>query len=157
MTQLPAGISVGEVAPYFELKDQHGAKVKLSSFKGEKNVVVLFIPFSFTGTCTGELCAIRDDLAAFQNDDVQVIAISCDSPFTQKIFAEQESYKFPVLSDFWPHGAVAQAYGIFNADLGCALRGTFVIDKQGVIRWSVVNGLGYARNNGDYKSAIAAL
>jgi|UniRef100_UPI0040490F6C peroxiredoxin len=157
MTQLPAGISVGEVAPDFELKDQHGAKVKLSSFKGEKNVVVLFIPFSFTGTCTGELCAIRDDLAAFQNDDVQVIAISCDSPFTQKIFAEQEGYKFPVLSDFWPHGAVAQAYGIFNADLGCALRGTFVIDKQGVIRWSVVNGLGDARNNGDYKSAIAAL
>ena len=157
MTQLPAGISVGEVAPDFELKDQHGAKVKLSSFKGETNVVVLFIPFSFTGTCTGELCAIRDDLAAFQNDDVQVIAISCDSPFTQKIFAEQEGYKFPVLSDFWPHGAVAQAYGIFNADLGCALRGTFVIDKQGVIRWSVVNGLGDARNNGDYKSAIAAL
>ena len=157
MTQLPAGISVGEVAPDFELKDQHGAKVKLSSFKGNKNVVVLFIPFSFTGTCTGELCAIRDDLAAFQNDDVQVIAISCDSPFTQKIFAEQEGYKFPVLSDFWPHGAVAQAYGIFNADLGCALRGTFVIDKQGVIRWSVVNGLGDARNNGDYKSAITAL
>ena len=157
MTQLPAGISVGEVAPDFELKDQHGAKVKLSSFKGKKNVVVLFIPFSFTGTCTGELCAIRDDLAAFQNDDVQVIAISCDSPFTQKIFAEQEGYKFPVLSDFWPHGAVAQAYGIFNADLGCALRGTFIIDKQGVIRWSVVNGLGDARNNGDYKSAIAAL
>ena len=157
MTQLPAGISVGEVAPDFELKDQHGAKVKLSSFKGEKNVVLLFIPFSFTGTCTGELCAIRDDLAAFQNDDVQVIAISCDSPFTQKIFAEQEGYKFPVLSDFWPHGAVAQAYGIFNADLGCALRGTFIIDKQGVIRWSVVNGLGDARNNGDYKSAIAAL
>jgi mycoredoxin-dependent peroxiredoxin len=157
MTQLPAGISVGEVAPDFELKDQHGAKVKLSSFKGEKNVVVLFIPFSFTGTCTGELCAIRDDLGAFQNDDVQVIAISCDSPFTQKIFAEQEGYKFPVLSDFWPHGAVAQAYGIFNADLGCALRGTFIIDKQGIIRWSVVNGLGDARNNGDYKSAIAAL
>ena len=157
MTQLPAGISVGETAPDFELKDQHGSKVKLSSFMGEKNVVVLFIPFAFTGTCTGELCAIRDDLAAFQNDDVQVIAISCDSPFTQKIFAEQEGYKFPVLSDFWPHGAVAQAYGIFNADLGCALRGTFVIDKQGVIRWSVVNGLGDARNNGDYKSAIAAL
>lgn len=157
MTQLPAGISVGEVAPDFELKDQHGAKVKLSSFKGEKNVVVLFIPFAFTGTCTGELCAIRDDLSSFQNDDVQVIAISCDSPFTQKVFAEQEGYKFPVLADFWPHGAIAQAYGIFNADLGCALRGTFVIDKQGIIRWSVVNGLGDARNNGDYKSAIAAL
>ena len=112
MTQLPAGISVGETAPDFELKDQHGAKVKLSSFKGEKNVVVLFIPFAFTGTCTGELCAIRDDLASFQNDDVQVIAISCDSPFTQKVFAEQEGYKFPVLADFWLHGATAQAYAV---------------------------------------------
>jgi peroxiredoxin len=150
-------LTIGQAAPDFELKNQYGELVKLSSFKGEKNVVVLFIPFAFTGTCTGELCAIRDDLAAFQNDNVQVLAISCDSPFTQKIFAEQEGYKFPVLADFWPHGAAAQAYGILNADLGCALRGTFIIDKAGIIRWSVVNGLGDARNNGDYKSAIAAL
>jgi len=150
-------LTIGQAAPDFELKNQYGELVKLSSFKGEKNVVVLFIPFAFTGTCTGELCAIRDDLAAFQNDNVQVLAISCDSPFTQKIFAEQEGYKFPVLADFWPHGAAAQAYGIFNADLGCALRGTFIIDKAGIIRWSVVIGLGDARNNGDYKSAIAAL
>ena len=157
MTQLPAGLSVGATAPDFELKNQYGELVKLSSFKGEKSVVLLFIPFAFTGTCTGELCAIRDDLAAFQNDNVQVIAVSCDSPFTQKMFAEQEGYKFPVLADFWPHGAVAKAYGIFNEDLGCAMRGTFIIDKEGIIRWTVVNGLGDARNNGDYKTAIAAL
>ena len=157
MTQLPAGLSVGETAPDFELKNQYGELVKLSSFKGEKNVVLLFIPFAFTGTCTGELCAIRDDLSAFQNDNVQVLAVSCDSPFTQKVFAEQEGYKFPVLADFWPHGAAAKAYGIFNEDLGCAMRGTFIIDKEGTIRWSVVNGLGDARNNGDYKTAIAAL
>ena len=151
------GLSVGSIAPDFELKDQHGAKVSLSSFKGSKNIVVLFIPFAFTGTCTGELCAIRDDLSAFQNDDVQVLAISCDSPFTQKVFAEKEGYNFPVLADFWPHGATAKAYQIFNEDLGCALRGTFIIDKSGVIRSAVVNGLGDARNNGDYKAAIAAL
>jgi peroxiredoxin len=157
MTQLPAGLSVGSTAPDFELKNQYGELVKLSSFKGEKNVVLLFIPFAFTGTCTGELCAIRDDLAAFQNDSVQVLAVSCDSPFTQKMFAEQEGYKFPVLADFWPHGAAAKAYGIFNEDLGCAMRGTFIIDKEGTVRWSVVNGLGDARNNGDYKTAIAAL
>ena len=100
MSQLPAGLSVGQAAPDFELKNQYGELVKLSSFKGNKNVVVLFIPFAFTGTCTGELCAIRDDLSSFQNDNVQVLAISCDSPFTQKIFAEQEGYKFPVLADF---------------------------------------------------------
>jgi peroxiredoxin len=150
-------LQIGDAAPDFELKDQNGNKVQLSSFKGNKNVVVLFIPFSFTGTCTGELCAIRDDLAAFQNDNVQVLAISCDSMHTQRIFAEQEEYKFPVLADFWPHGAAAKAYGIFNEDLGCAMRGTFIIDKEGIIRWTVVNGLGDARNNGDYKTAIAAL
>jgi len=83
-------IAIGQAAPDFELKDQTGTKVSLSSFKGKKNVVVLFIPFSFTGTCTGELCAIRDDLASFQNDNVQVLAISCDSMHTQKIFTEQE-------------------------------------------------------------------
>jgi len=150
-------LTIGQAAPDFELKNQYGELVKLSSFKGAKNVAIIFIPFAFTGTCTGELCAIRDDLASFQNDNVQVIAISCDSPFTQKVFAEQEGYKFPVLADFWPHGAAAKAYGIFNEDLGCAMRGTFIIDKEGIIRWTVVNGLGDARNNGDYKSAIAAL
>lgn len=150
-------IAIGDVAPDFELKDQSGGKVSLSSFKGKKNVVLVFIPFSFTGTCTGELCAIRDDISAFENDNVQVLAVSCDSMHTQKIFAAQEGYTFPVLADFWPHGAVAQAYGIFNADIGCALRGTFIIDKAGIVRWSVVQGLGDARNNGDYKTAIAAL
>ena len=157
MTQLPAGISVGQAAPDFELKDQNGAKVKLSSFKGNKNVVVLFIPFSFTGTCTGELCAIRDDLAAFQNDDVQVIAISCDSPFTQKVFAEQEGYKFSVLADFWPHGAVAKEYGVFIEETGFANRATFVINKDGVLTAKFVTAPGQAREFADYKKAVAAL
>ena len=157
MSQTLTGISVGSVAPDFELKDQHGAKVSLSSFKGNKNVVLLFIPFAFTGTCTGELCALRDDLAAFQNDDVQLLAVSCDPMYAQRAFAEQEGYKFPVLADFWPHGAVAKAYGVFDELRGCSTRGTFVIDKEGILRWQVVNGLGDARNIADYKAAIAAL
>jgi peroxiredoxin len=150
-------ITLGTAAPVFELSDQNGNKVSLASFKGKKNVVLLFYPFSFTGTCTGELCAMRDDLAPFQNDDVQVLAVSCDSMFTQRIFAEKEGYEFPVLADFWPHGAVAQSYGIFDDVRGCSLRGTFVIDKEGIVRWQVVNGLGDARNLEDYKSALAAL
>ena len=150
-------ISIGSVAPDFELSDQHGNKVSLSSFKGKKNVVLLFIPFSFTGTCTGELCAMRDDLSAFQNENVELLAVSCDSMFTQRVWAEKEGYQFPVLSDFWPHGAVAQEYGIFDEARGCALRGTFVIDKEGIVRWQVVNGLGDARSNDDYKAALAAL
>ncbi|CAB4560617.1 MAG: redoxin domain-containing protein [Actinobacteria bacterium] len=150
-------ITLGSAAPDFELSDQHGNKVSLASFKGKKNVVLLFYPFSFTGTCTGELCAMRDDLAAFQNDSVQVLAVSCDSMFTQRIFAEKEGYEFPVLADFWPHGAVAQSYGIFDDLRGCSLRGTYVIDKEGIVRWQIVNGLGDARNLEDYKIALAAL
>lgn len=107
-------LSIGSAAPDFELSDQHGEKVSLSSFKGKKNVVVLFIPFAFTGTCTGELCALRDDLAPFQNENVQLLAISCDSMFTQRVFAEQEGYKFPVLADFWPHGAAARSVRNFQ-------------------------------------------
>jgi peroxiredoxin len=150
-------LSIGSVAPDFELSDQHGNKVSLSSFKGNKSVVLLFYPFSFTGICTGELCAMRDDLSAFQNDGVELIAISCDSMFTQRVFAEKEGYNFPVLSDFWPHGATAKAYGIFDEARGCAIRGTFIINKDGVIAWQVINAIGDARNLDDYKAALAAL
>ena len=150
-------LTIGSVAPDFELPNQHGEKISLSSFKGDKNVVVLFYPYSFTGTCTGELCAIRDDLSDFQNDTVQLLAISCDSVFTQRIFAEKENYQFPVLSDFWPHGKAAQAYGVFNEAKGSAVRGTFVVDKEGILRWQVINGMGDARNISDYKEALAAL
>jgi peroxiredoxin len=150
-------LSIGSAAPDFELSDQHGNKVSLSSFKGKKNVVLLFYPFSFTGICTGELCAMRDDLSVFQNDNVEILAVSCDSMFTQRVFAEQEGYKFPVLSDFWPHGATAKAYGIFDEARGCAIRGTFIIDKEGVIRWQVINAIGDARSLDDYKAALAAL
>lgn len=150
-------LEIGQAAPNFELKDQHGNTVTLDSFKGKKNVVVLFYPFSFTGICTGELCAMRDDLSAFQNENVELLAISCDSVPTQRVFADQEGYKFPVLSDFWPHGATSKAYGVFNEERGCAVRGTFIIDKQGVIRWQVINGIGDARNVADYKAALATL
>ena len=137
--------------------DQHGSPVTLSSFKGEKNVVILFYPFAFSGICTGELCALRDDLAAFQNDDVQLLAISCDPMYAQRAFAEQEGYKFPVLADFWPHGGAAKAYGVFDDARGCAVRGTFIVDKNGNLVWQIVNGLGDARNLVEYKSALASL
>lgn len=150
-------LTIGQAAPDFEVHDQHGEKVSLASFEGKKNVVLLFYPFSFSGICTGELCALRDDLSAFQNDNVQLLAISCDPMYAQRAFADQEKYTFPVLTDFWPHGAVAKAYGIFDDVRGCSTRGTFVIDKTGIVRWQVINGLGDARNIGDYKAAIASL
>ena len=150
-------LDIGQVAPDFTLTNQFGEKVTLSSFQGKKNVVVVFYPYSFTGTCTGELCALRDDLSSFQNENAELLAVSVDSVFVQKVFATQENYNFPVLSDFWPHGAVAQAYGIFDEASGSAQRGTFIIDKEGILRWQVVNGRGNARNSADYKDALAAL
>ncbi|HUW88864.1 MAG TPA: peroxiredoxin [Candidatus Paceibacterota bacterium] len=157
MSQSIGSLAIGTLAPDFDLSDQHGAKVSLTSFRDKKNVVLLFYPFSFTGKCTGELCEIRDDLNAFQNDDVQLLAISCDSIFSQRSFAQAQGYKFPVLSDFWPHGEVSKAYGVFNEARGCAIRGTFIIDKRGILRWQVVNVMGDARSALDYKTAIAAL
>ncbi|WP_216591443.1 peroxiredoxin [Streptomyces brasiliscabiei] len=150
-------IQVGDKAPDFELKDNHGATVRLSDFRGEKNVVVLFYPFAFTGVCTGELCELRDNLPKFVNDDVQLLAVSNDSIHTLRVFAEQEDLEYPLLSDFWPHGEVSRAYGVFDADKGCAVRGTFIVDKEGLVRWSVVNALPDARDLNEYLAALDTL
>ncbi|AEW93851.1 MULTISPECIES: peroxiredoxin [Streptomycetaceae] len=150
-------IEAGSQAPDFALRNQHGETVRLSDFRGEKNVVVLFYPFAFTGVCTGELCALRDELPTFVNDDVQLLAISNDSPFALRVFAEQEGLDYPLLSDFWPHGEASRAYGVFDEEKGCALRGTFIVDKAGTVRWTVVNGLPDARDLGEYAKALATL
>jgi mycoredoxin-dependent peroxiredoxin len=150
-------IEVGTKAPDFELRNQHGETVKLSDFRGEKNVVLLFYPFAFTGVCTGELCALRDELPKFVNDDTQLLAVSNDSQFSLRVFAEKEGLEYPMLSDFWPHGEASRAYGVFNETAGCAVRGTFVIDKEGVVRWTVVNAIPDARDLNDYVKALGDL
>lgn len=150
-------VEVGAKAPDVSLKNQHGETVSLSDFKGEKSVVLLFYPFAFTGVCTGELCALRDELPRFVNDQVQLLAVSNDSPFALRVFAEQEGLEYPLLSDFWPHGEVSRAYGVFDEEKGCAVRGTFIIDKEGVVRWTVVNDLPDARDLNDYLKAVETL
>ncbi|WP_210573914.1 peroxiredoxin [Streptomyces sp. GESEQ-4] len=150
-------IQVGDKAPDFELKDNHGRTVRLSELRGDKNVVLLFYPFAFTGVCTGELCELRDNLPKFTDRDTQLLAVSNDSIHTLRVFAEQESLEYPLLSDFWPHGEASRAYGVFDEDKGCAVRGTFVIDKEGVVRWTVVNGLPDARDLNEYVKALDAL
>jgi peroxiredoxin len=150
-------ITVGDHAPDFTLKNQNGEEVQLSDFRGKKNVVLMFYPFAFTGTCTGELCTIREQQADFVNDSTEVLSVSCDSAFTLKEFAEKEKLTHHLLSDFWPHGAVAREYGVFLEELGFATRGTFIIDRDGIVRWSVVNGPGEARNSDEYLAALAEL
>ena len=150
-------VEVGDKAPDFTLKDQNNEQVSLSDFAGKRNVVLLFYPLTFTGVCQGELCAVRDDLASFQNDDVQVLAISVDSAYAHKVWANEQGYDFPLLADFWPHGKVASDYGVFNEAAGIATRGTFIIDKSGVVRWKVVNAIPDARDQSEYVKALAEL
>jgi peroxiredoxin len=149
---------IGQPAPEFTLKDQDGNEVSLSDFEGDKGVALVFYPFTFTGVCEGELCQLRDDLSTYEAAGVQVLAVSCNARHAQKQWADQMGYNFPVLSDFWPHGAVSQAYGIFNEDLGCATRSTFVIDKDGTVVDSFASpDLGTAREKDRYQEALAKL
>ncbi len=151
-------VEIGQVAPDFELPSNGGDKVKLSSFRGDKSVVLVFYPFTFTGVCQGELCDLRDDLSTYEAAGVQVLALSCDSRHAQAKWAEEQGYGFPVLSDFWPHGEVARAYGIFNEALGCAERGTFVIDRDGtVVDAFRTDSLGTAREADRYAEALQKL
>ncbi|MDX6390027.1 MAG: mycoredoxin-dependent peroxiredoxin [Streptosporangiaceae bacterium] len=150
-------IEVGEQAPDFELKDQHGTPVRLSSFRGEKNVVLVFYPLAFSGVCTGELCALRDDFPEVTREDVELLAVSVDSTHVIRTWSEQQNFGFTLLADFWPHGAVAKLYGVFDENLGFAKRGTFIIDKAGVVRWSVVNPIPQARDIAEYQKVLADL
>jgi mycoredoxin-dependent peroxiredoxin len=150
-------IEVGAEAPDFTLKDQNGQEVQLSSFRGVKNVLLVFYPLAFTGTCQGELCSVRDNLNDFVNDAVQVLTVSVDSSPSHKVWAEREGYQFPLLADFWPHGAVAQAYGVFNEQRGYANRGTFLVDKTGAVRFAEMTGPGQARDQDGWRKAISAL
>jgi peroxiredoxin len=148
---------VGTLAPDFELRDQHAQSRRLTSYKDTRNVVVMFFPFAFTGICSGELAAVQEELDAFQNERTQLLAVSCDPVASLRAFAEREGFDFPLLSDFWPHGAVASTYGVFNSTLGAAERGTFVIDTQGIVRWSVRVAIGESRDVAACQKALAEL
>lgn len=148
-------VEIGDEAPDFELRDQHMQPVRLSDHWERKAVALVFFPLAFSPVCTGELSGVRDDLASFQSDDVQVLAVSVDSPFALSAFAEREGYQFPLLSDMWPHGEVARRYGVFNEEMGVARRGTFVIDAGGVVTWKVVNNVPDARDLDAVRAALA--
>lgn len=148
-------LQVGDQAPDFTLNDQNNQVRTLAEFRGDRNVLVVFYPLAFSGICTGELDQLRDDLAEFT--DVQVLAVSVDSVYTLKAWSNQQGYDFPLLADFWPHGKVAQDYGVFNDHAGIANRGTFLVDTDGAIRFAEMNGPGEPRDQTVWKQAMAAL
>jgi peroxiredoxin len=149
-------LSVGDSAPAFSLPDQDKQSVSLADLRGTP-VLLVFYPFAFSGICTGELCQLRDELAVYGDAGVKVLAVSTDPVFSLKAFREKESFDFPLLSDFWPHGATAQAYGVFNEKAGMALRGTFLIDAEGQIAFAEVNSPGDAREQSGWKDAVGKL
>ena len=168
-------VEIGEQAPDFELEDQHGTPVKLSGFRGSKNVVLVFYPLAFSPVCGNELCAMRDQfpeiprddvfpevsgdevVSEASRDDVELLTVSVDSTYAHRAWSDAEDFGFRLLSDFWPHGAVAKSYGVFDEDMGVATRGTFIIDKAGVVRWKVVNPILQERDISDYQKALADL
>jgi peroxiredoxin (alkyl hydroperoxide reductase subunit C) len=149
-------IEVGAPAPDFVLKDQNNQVVRLSDFQGRRVVLLVFYPLAFTGTCQGELGELRDNLHEYQNDDVQVLTVSVDSVYAHKVWADREGFQFPLLADFWPHGAVARAYEVFNDTAGFANRGTFVIDRTGTVRFAELNQPGEPRDQAGWRKALAA-
>ncbi len=149
-------LSVGDVAPDFSLPDQDKQVVSLAGLRG-KPVLVVFYPFAFSGLCTGELCQLRDELADYTGAGVEVLAVSTDPVFTLKAWKDAQGFEFSLLSDFWPHGATAQAYGAFNEKAGMALRATFLVDADGTIAFAEVNSPGDVREQSGWKDAVAAL
>jgi mycoredoxin-dependent peroxiredoxin len=151
------GPNVGDPAPDFSLRDQNNEVVTLSEYRGEKAVLVVFYPLAFTGICSGELTGIQVALDRFATDAVQVVTVSVDSVPTHRVFADQYGFEFPLLADFWPHGAVAATYGCFDAAAGIATRGTFLVDRTGVVRFVERYGPGESRDPVVWLDAIDAL
>ncbi len=148
-------LGVGDLAPDFTTRNQHGESITLSVLRGTPTVVV-FYPWAFSGICTGELCELRDDLGRFHQVQARLLAVSCDAMFSLRAFADAEGLEFDLLTDHWPHGAIARSYGVFDEGAGCSLRGSFVIDANGVIQWMVVNQIGEARELADVLGALNA-
>jgi peroxiredoxin len=151
------GLPVGSEAPDFELRDQHGTPVRLSSFRGASDVVMVFYPYAFSRVCTGELTALRDAWPAFDQEDRALLAVSCDPMFSLRAFADADRLPFQLLSDFWPHGVVASAYGVLDPDRGCPRRSTFVVDRRGRVAWSVHHEMAESRNVGTYIDVLDSL
>jgi peroxiredoxin len=157
MPAAPNVVEVGEQAPDFELTDQHGQPVRLSSFQGREAVLLVFYPFAFTGVCGGELHGLEQARAELAAAGVTILTVSVDSMYCQRVFAEREGFGFAMLADFWPHGGVASAYGVFHPEAGVARRGSFLVDRTGIVRWTVLNEIPDARDIDEVRKAVAAL
>lgn len=150
-----APLTAGAPAPSFTLPSQFGEQIALRD--AERSSLLVFYPFAFSGICTSELTAVQADLDNFDNDTLRVLAISCDPMYTLRAWSQDRQFEFPLLSDFWPHGAASRAYGVFDERSGMAVRGTFLVDPSGTVRWTSVNGPGRARDFAAIRDAVRSV
>jgi peroxiredoxin len=145
----------GAPAPRFTLRDQHGVEVAVGG-KAEdgRATLLVFYPFAFSSVCGSELAELRDAGGEFKDAQVRLVAVSCDPMHALRRYSDEEGFGFTLLSDFWPHGAAARTYGVFDEARGCAGRGSFLIDPDGVLRWSLVNPISEARPLAAYREAL---
>lgn len=150
-------IQPGEIAPDFTLSDQHGEELTLSELVTVSPVALVFYPLAFSGVCHGELCELRDNIAMFDDAKVRLLAVSVDSVYALRAWAEQEGYSFSLLSDFWPHGHVSKQYGAFIEERGIAARATILIGADRKVIASFETAPGQARDLSTYREALASL
>ena len=150
-------LEVQATAPDFTLVDHYGEEVTLSEVLKEQPVALVFFPLAFSGICTGELCELRDNIAVFGDAKVRLVGVSVDSVHALRAWATQEGYEFSIVSDFWPHGAVAREYGAFVEERGIATRATVLIGQDRKVLASFETSPGEARDFGAYREAVAAL
>ncbi|MCW2762442.1 MAG: putative peroxiredoxin [Marmoricola sp.] len=150
-------LSIGNLAPDFTLRDQHGQDITLSTYAKGKLALIVFFPFAFSGVCTGELSGLRDRLGDFETDHSTLLAMSCDPMHTQRAVADRDGIFFPLLSDFWPHGVTTKAYGVFDDISGAPRRSSFIVDREGRVGWAAHNATGEARDLDEHAASLAAL
>jgi peroxiredoxin len=132
-------IGTGDPAPDFDLEEAYDRpRVKLADFRGKRNVLLVFHPFAFTGVCAEEALDLEANLESFRSAETEVILVSCDSSATRQAWKKELGATYTFASDFWPHGLAARAYGVFDEETGAPRRGTFLIDKDGAVIWSLV-------------------
>jgi peroxiredoxin len=150
-------LAIGDAAPDFTLRDQHGQELTLSTHAQDKAALIVFYPFAFSGVCTGELTGLRDRLGDFETERSTLVALSCDPMYAQRAVADRDGIFFPLLSDFWPHGVTAKAYGVFDDISGGPKRSSFIVDRDGKVAWTVHNATGEPRNWDEHAAALTSL
>lgn len=139
-------IGTGDRAPEFDLDEAPGRpRVRLSDYRGRSNVLLVFHPFAFTEVCAEEAQDLQENLESFRNANTEIVFVSCDAPAARQAWKRELGAEYTFASDFWGHGIAAKSYGVFNEESGAPIRGTFLIDRDGIVMWSLVKDAGTRR------------